>query len=99
MARGSSCASLARYGPDHWHVEPLAAGRAVEVGVAEGEDSAVSCDQPVALAIRGGGHADDRPVQVNAAEIHGLAGVSRSQVNRRSSLAWRLLFGSCLALP
>ena len=36
------------------------AGGAVELGVAEGEDAAVGGDQPVAAAVGGGGHADDR---------------------------------------
>ncbi len=40
-------------------VEVDVAGRAVEGGVAEGEDAAVGGDLPVAAAVRGGGHAHD----------------------------------------
>ena len=41
----------------------MAAGRAVEVGVAEGEDAAVGGHLPVAAAVGGGGHAHHRSVQ------------------------------------
>ena len=40
-------------------------GGAVEAGVAEGEDAAVGGEEPVALAVGGGGHPDDRLVQVD----------------------------------
>ena len=39
-------------------------GRTVEPGVAEVEDAPVGGDQPVALAVRCGGHADDGLVEV-----------------------------------
>ena len=48
-------------------VEVHGAGRAVEGGVAEGEDAAVTGDEPVALAVGRGGHADDGLVQVDGA--------------------------------
>ena len=41
-------------------VEAERAGGAVEAGVAEAEDAAVGCDEPVAVAGGGGGDADDR---------------------------------------
>ena len=41
----------------------LPARRAVERGVTEAEDPAVGRHQPVALAVWGGGHADDRLVE------------------------------------
>ena len=41
----------------------MAAGRAVEGGVTEGEDAAVGGDEPVALAVGRGRHADDRLVE------------------------------------
>ena len=45
----------------------MAAGGAVEAGVAEGEDAAVGGHQPVALAVGRGGHAHDGLVEVDAA--------------------------------
>ena len=51
-------------------------GRAVEGGVAEGEDAAVGGHQPVAPAVGRGGHAHDGLVEVAAAQTtvgHGIA--------------------------
>ena len=45
----------------------MRAGRTVERGVAEGEDAAVARDEPVALAGRRRGHADDRLVEPDRA--------------------------------
>ena len=45
---------------DDRSVEMHRAGRALEAGVAEGEDAAVGCGEPVAVARRCGGDADDR---------------------------------------
>ena len=45
--------------PDDRLVEPGAAHRAVEAGVAEGEDAAVGGHQPVPAAVGGGRHAHE----------------------------------------
>ena len=49
-------------------VELAAAGRAEELGVAEGEHAAVAGNEPVAVSGRRRGHADDRLVEAPAAE-------------------------------
>ena len=56
-----------------------AAGRAVEAGVAEGEDAAVGGDEPVALAVGRRRHADDRRVEREAAGAPVEAGVAEGE--------------------
>ena len=56
-----------------------AAGRAVEAGVAEGEDPAVGGHQPVALAVGGRGHAHDGLVEGEATDRPVEAGVTESE--------------------
>src|SRR5689334_13071636 len=48
-------------------VQADVAGRPEELGVAEGEDASVGRRQPVAVARRRDGHADDRLVQLDVA--------------------------------
>ena len=56
-----------------------AAGGSVEGGVAEGEDPSVACDEPVALAVGGGGDADDGLVEVGAASGSVEGGVAEGE--------------------
>ena len=57
---------------------PLA-GRTEEPGVTEGEDPAVAGHEPVALAGRGGGHADDRLVEADVAGRAEEGGVTEGE--------------------
>src|SRR5574341_2695970 len=71
MSRSPTVATLALGAGDdlrYRRVQVHAAGRPVEARVAEAEDAAVAGDQPVPLAGRRGGHADDRRVEVSGAE-------------------------------
>src|SRR5581483_4894656 len=60
-------------------VERLAAHRAVEGGVAEGEDAAVGRHHPVAAPVRRGGHADDRLVEPDGARRAEEAGLPEGE--------------------
>src|SRR5439155_13327228 len=65
--------------PHHGLGERLAAHRAEEGGVTEGEDAAVGGVHPVAVARRGRGHADDRLVERLAAHRAEEAGVTEGE--------------------
>src|SRR5664280_2648604 len=63
----------------HRLVQGVAAHRPVEAGVAEGEDTAVGGDLPVALAVRRRRHAHDRLVEMLAAHRPVEAGVAEGE--------------------
>src|SRR5579875_2878868 len=65
--------------PDDWGRELLAPGAAVEVGVTEVEDSAVSSNQVVALAVVGRDDADDRSVEALTAGAAVELGVTEGE--------------------
>jgi hypothetical protein len=67
---------------------PVGAQGAVEGGVAEGEHPAVGGDEPVPLAVRSGGRADDVFVEVDRTEGAVEGGVAEGEhpaVGRRST--------------
>src|SRR5664280_1332960 len=82
---------------DNRLVEMNGPGRAVELGVAEGEDAAVGGRQPVALAVRSGSHADNRLVEMNgpgrAVEL-GVAEGEDAAVGGRQPVALAVRSGS-----
>ena len=60
-------ASLARIGPEAYDRDALGVAnkRAIELGVAVGENATVSCHDPVAMPVEGTGQPDDRLVEVD----------------------------------
>ena len=52
------------------------AGRAVELGITEGEDAPVRGHQPVALVVGRDGHRDDRPVERVAGQVAEELGIA-----------------------
>src|SRR5664280_3006817 len=64
--------------------------RAMELSISEGEDSAISCDQPVSLTVGSRRHAHDRLIEMLTAHITEVVGRRPTEVTLTEDGATRI---------